>query len=157
MGTNVQKRYEQVIALRTDEYVQQTLDAIAIFDSLERHSPKLVNSIESVIVPSTNNAAEMVIGRFDALYKKNCGFDSIETAHIFLAVFEKVYRFTPFSDDAQPRIWEKSPLEVAGYDISALPITEVCRDSALNLPLDFIQEGAPHRVTLPRASLKQTK
>jgi hypothetical protein len=138
-----QKRYEQVIALRT-EYVQRTPDAIAIFDSLERHWPKLVNSIESTLIPSTNNAAEMVIGRFDTLYKNFCGFDSIESARIFLAVFEKVYRFTPFSDDAQPRIRGKSPLEVAGYDMSALPMTEICRGWALNLPLDFAQEGVPN-------------
>ena len=138
-----QKRYAQLIALRT-EYVQRTPDAVAIFDSLERHWPKLVNSIESTIVPSTNNATEMVIGRFDALYKNFCGFDSIESARIFLAVFEKVYRFTPFSDDAQPRIRGKSPLELAGYDISTLAMTQICRGWVLNLPLDFVQEGVPN-------------
>lgn len=138
-----QKRYEEVVALRT-EYVQRTPDASTIFDSLERHWPKLVNSIESVIIPSTNNATEMVIGRFDVLYKNFCGFDSLESARVFLAVFEKVYRFTPFSDDAQPRIRGKSPLEVAGYDISNLSMTAVCRGWALNLPLDFALEGVPN-------------
>ncbi len=138
-----QKRYEQVVALRT-EYIQQVPDADVIFDSLERHWPKLVNSIESTIIPSTNNATEMVVGRFDTLYKNFCGFDSIESARIFLAVFEKMYRFTPFSDDAQPHIRGRSPLEVAGYDISALPMAEVCRGWALNFPLDFTQEGVPN-------------
>ena len=52
----------------------------------------------------------MVIGRFDQLYQNFRGFDSIESARIFLAVFEKVYRFTPFSDDAQSRIRGKSPV-----------------------------------------------
>ena len=137
-----QKRYERVIALRS-AYVQQTPDAVVIFDSLERHWPKLKNSIESTIIPSTNNATEMVIGRFDQLYQNFCGFDSIESARIFLAVFEKVYRFTPFSDDAQPRIRGKSPLELAGYDISQLAMTQVCRGWALNLPLDFAPEGVP--------------
>jgi hypothetical protein len=33
-----------------------------------------------------------------------CAFESIEAAQILLTVFEKLYRFTPFSDDAQPRI-----------------------------------------------------
>ncbi len=137
------KRYAQVIALRAD-YVQQTPAAVAIFDSLERHWPKLVNSIESTLIPSTNNATEMVIGRFDKLYQNFCGFDSIESARIFLAVFEKVYRFTPFSDDAQPRIRGKSPLELAGYDISQLAMSQVCRGWALNLPLDFVHEGVPN-------------
>jgi len=124
-------------------YVQQTPDAVAIFDSLERHWPKLINSIESTIIPSTNNAAEMVIGRFDQLYQNFRGFDSIESARIFLAVFEKVYRLTPFSDDAQPHIRGKSPLELAGYDISQLAMTQICRGWALNLPLDFAPEGVP--------------
>jgi len=137
-----QKRFERVIALRSD-YIQQTPDAALIFDSLERHWPKLINSIESTIIPSTNNATEMVIGRFDQLYQNFCGFDSIESARIFLAVFEKVYRFTPFSDDAQPRIRGKSPLELAGYDISQLPMTQICRGWALNLPLDFAPKGVP--------------
>ena len=137
-----QKRYEQVVAWRA-HYVQQTPDAAVIFDSLDRHWPKLVNSIESRIIPSTNNATEMVIGRFDQLYQNLalseaegfCGFDSIESARIFLAVFEKVYRFTPFSDDAQPRIRGQSPLELAGYDISQLAMSQLCRGWALNLPL----------------------
>lgn len=137
-----QKRYEQVIALRAD-YLRQTPAAAAIFDSLQRHWPTLSNSIESTIIPSTNNAAEMVIGRFDQLYQNFCGFDSIESARIFLAVFEKIYRFTPFSDDAQPRIRGKAPLELAGYDISQLVMPQICRGWALNLPLDFATEGVP--------------
>lgn len=138
-----QKRYEQVVALRA-HYVQQTPDAAVIFDSLQRHWPKLVNSIESRIIPSTNNATEMVIGRFDQLYQNFCGFDSIESARIFLAVFEKVYRFTPFSDDAQPRIRGQSPLQLAGYDISQLAMSQICQGWVLNLPLDFAQEGVPN-------------
>lgn len=138
-----QKRYEQVIALRP-RYVQQTPDAAVIFDSLQRHWPKLVNSIESRIIPSTNNATEMVVGRFDQLYQNFCGFDSIESTRIFLAVFEKVYRFTPFSDDAQPRIRGQSPLQLAGYDISQLAMSQICRGWALDLPLDFAQEGVPN-------------
>jgi len=138
-----QKRYEQVMALRP-EYVQQMPGADAIFGSLERHWPKLNNSIESAIIPSTNNATEMVIGRFDQLYKNFRGFDSIESARAFLAVFEKVYRFTPFSDDAQPRIRGRSPLEIAGYDTSKLDMAQVCRGWTLNLSLDFTPTGVPN-------------
>jgi len=35
---------------------------------------------------------------------------------------EKLYRFTPFSQDAQPSIRGKSPLQPAGYDIAGLSI-----------------------------------
>jgi len=51
-----------------------------------------------------------------------CGFESLESARLFLGVFEKLYRFTPFSQDAQPRIRGKCPLELAGYDISQTPM-----------------------------------
>jgi hypothetical protein len=33
-----------------------------------------------------------------------CAFESIEAAQDLLTVLEKLYRFTPFSDDARPRI-----------------------------------------------------
>jgi hypothetical protein len=138
-----QKRYQQVLALRP-HYIDQTPQAVVIFDSLQRHWPKLKNSIESTIIPSTNNATEMVIGRFDQLYQNFRGFDSLASARPFLAVFEKVYRFTPFSDDAQPRIRGQSPLQLAGYDISSLPMTQLCRGWALNLPLDFAHQGVPN-------------
>ncbi len=63
-----QKRYESVMAERSS-YVSQNVRAAAIFDSLERHWPKLVNAIESTIIPKTNNAVELVIRRFDQHYK----------------------------------------------------------------------------------------
>jgi hypothetical protein len=83
----------------------------------------LVNAIESRLIPKPNNAVELVIRRFDQHYQNFCGFENIETAQLYLAIFEKLYRFTPFSDDAQPAIGGKCPLELAGYDISQMPMT----------------------------------
>ncbi len=91
-----QERYEKVLALR-QPYVALTPEAVAIFDFLERHWPKLVNGIESELIPRTNNSTEQVIRRFDQHYQNFCGFDTLETAQRYLGVFEKVYRFTPFS------------------------------------------------------------
>jgi transposase-like protein len=76
-----QHRYERVLALR-EEYVVQTPAVAAIFASLERHWPKLVNAIASARIPMTNNATELVIRRFDQHYQTFCGFDTIETAQI---------------------------------------------------------------------------
>ncbi|MFC1976578.1 transposase, partial [Chloroflexota bacterium] len=109
-----QKRYNQVMVLR-EQFVQNNADTATIFDFLQRHWPQLVNAIESKLIPKTNNAVEMVIRRFDQHYQNFCGFESIESAHLYLAVFEKLYRFTPFSDDAQPAIRGKCPLQLAGY------------------------------------------
>jgi transposase-like protein len=120
-----EKRYAAVMALR-EHYVQETPAAAVLFDFLERHWPTLVNGIESDLIPTTNNTVELVIRRFDQHYQNFCGFDTIETAQLFLGVFEKVYRFTPFSQDAQPRIRGKCPLELAGYDISQVPMASLC-------------------------------
>ena len=127
------KRYEAVME-RREYYVLGDPKAAAIFDSLERHWPKLVNAIESTIIPKTNNAVELVIRRFDQHYSNFCGFDSQESARTYLGVFEKAYRFTPFTDDASEQIRGKCPLELAGYDISRLPMTQICRGWALGEP-----------------------
>jgi transposase-like protein len=137
-----QRRYERVLALR-DRYVAQTPPVATVFASLERHWPKLVNAIESERIPLTNNATELVIRRFDQHYQNFCGFNTIETAQIYLAVFEWTYRFTPFTQDAQPRIRGKCPLELAGYDVSKLPMAQICRGQVLGWPPEALAELVP--------------
>lgn len=136
-----QNRYTQVMNLR-QEYVAATPEAAAIFDFLERHWPKLVNGIESDLIPRTNNTVELVIRRFDQHYQNFCGFDTLATAHQYLGVFEKVYRFTPFSQDAQKRIRGKSPLQLAGYDVSRWPMAAIC--SGWSLAWHIRQEHVPN-------------
>jgi len=138
-----QKRYGEVMALR-ERYVQETPAAVVIFEFLERHWSTLVNGIESKLIPRTNNAVELVIRRFDQHYQNFCGFDTIETAHLFLGVFEKIYRFTPFSQDAQPRIRGKCPLELAGYDISQVPMASLCAGFSVIWPLEVAQNLVPN-------------
>jgi len=129
-----QKRYVEVLALR-EEYARGTPSAVVIFDFLERHWPKLVNGIESDLVPTTNNTVELVIRRFDQHYQNFCGFESIQTAQLFLGVFEKMYRLTPFSDDAQPRLRGKCPLQLAGYDIRSVPMASICAGWSPDWPI----------------------
>ena len=134
------ERYTAVVALRQD-YVQARPEAAVIFDFLERHWPRLANSIDASLIPSTNNTVERVIGRFDQHYQNFCGFESIADAQRYLAVFEKLYRFTPFSQDAQPTIRGKCPLQLAGYDISQLPMTTLCAGLSIVWPVQT-QEAA---------------
>ncbi len=138
-----EKRYTQVMELE-QHYIKEEPEVSCIFDTLKKHWPTLVNGIESTIIPRTNNAVERIIGRFDQHYQNFRGFDSIESAKIYLGVFEKVYRFTPFTDDAQPRIRGKCPLELAGYDISNLNMSKICRGWALNWPIDYDKEVVPN-------------
>lgn len=127
-------RYMEVLALR-EGYTQGTSSAAVIFDFLDRHWPKLVNGIESDLVPATNNAVELVIRRFDQHYQNFCGFDSIQSAKLYLGVFEKLYRFTPLSKDAQPSIRGKSPLQLAGYDITQLPMVALSNGQSIIWPV----------------------
>jgi transposase-like protein len=138
-----QRRYQRVLAQRTT-FVAQTPEAKAIFDFLERHWPKLVNAIESRIIPTTNNATEEVIRIFTQHYKTFCGFENLDSAQLYLGVFEKVYRFTPFSNDAQERIRGKCPLELAGYDVRKLPMRQLFRGLTLQWPQPAFQELVPN-------------
>jgi transposase-like protein len=115
-----QRRYEQVLELRAERVAEEP-GVAAVFDLLEGHWPKLVNAVESRRIPRTNNTVERVIGRFEQYYQNFRGFESMQTAEVFLGVFEKVYRLTPFTEDARPEIRGKCPLELAGYDLALLP------------------------------------
>jgi transposase-like protein len=129
------KRFRALMDLRQNS-VSQTPKVAPFFDSLERHFPKLVNALEHPLIPKTNNATELVIRRFDQHYQSMCGLDSLESARTYLRVFEVVYRLTPFADDNPSPIRAKCPLELAGYDLGALPIAEFFRQLKLpTLPL----------------------
>ncbi|MGC9336098.1 MAG: DDE-type integrase/transposase/recombinase, partial [Anaerolineae bacterium] len=137
------KRWQAVLALR-QQYVEENPAAQAIFDFLQRHRLTLLNAVESQLIPTTNNAVERVIGRFEQHYQGFRGFESIETAQVYLGVFEKLYRFTPFSNDAQQEIRGKSPLELAGYDLGQIPMAVLCRGLSPQWPTEVImQEEVP--------------
>jgi len=138
-----QERYDQVLAQR-QAFAAETPAAEVIFVFLETHWPRLVNAIESQHIPTTNNATEEVIRIFTQHYKTFCGFDNVESARLYLAVFEKVYRFTPFSDDAQERIRGKCPLELAGYEVHKLPMARLFRGLALQWPAAAFKELVPN-------------
>ncbi|UCC89184.1 MAG: transposase [Anaerolineales bacterium] len=138
-----QKRYQALLDQR-DKYIQREPALQWVFDFLERHWPCLINAVESDLIPKTNNAVEMVIRRFDQHYQNFCGFESIETAKVYLGVFEKIYRFTPFSRDARPEIRGKSPLQLAGYDLSRVPMACLCRGYSLEWPLEIETADVPN-------------
>ena len=104
-----------------------------VYGFLEQHWPTW--STASARIPATNNTTEMVIRRFDQHYQNFCGFESIATAQVYLGVFEKVYRFTPFSQDAQARVRGKSPLQLAGYDLSQMPMATLCAGLSIVWPI----------------------
>jgi transposase-like protein len=138
-----QKRYQALLKQQA-AYVARAPALQWVFAFLEQHWPTLVNAVESDLIPATNNAVEMVIRRFDQHYQNFCGFESLHSAQLYLGVFEKVYRFTPFSDDAQPRIRGQSPLQLAGYDVAQLPMTWLCRGFSLDWPVAAESTDVPN-------------
>ena len=93
--------------------------------------------------PTTPSKWSREADRFDQHYQNFCGFENIESAHLYLAVFEKLYRFTPFSDDAQPAIRGKCPLLLAGYDLSPMPMTALCHGLSLDWPVEVSLNDVP--------------
>ncbi len=67
------------------------------------------------------------------MVSKSC--QSIADAQRYLAVLGKLYRCTPFSQDAQPRIRGKSPLQLAGYDVASLPMATLCAGLSIIWPM----------------------
>ena len=85
-----------------------------------------------IIVRDVELKNHKVIRRFDQHYQSMCGLDTLESARVYLRVFEFVYRLTPFADDNPSEIRGKCPLELAGYELDALPIAKFFRQ--LKLP-----------------------
>jgi hypothetical protein len=139
-----EKRYKAVMSCRS-LFVTSTPEAVALFDFLDRHWLTLANGIGDNRISATNNTVELVIRRFDQHYQNFCGFESIDTARLFLGVFEKLYRFTPFSQDAQPRIRGKSPLQLAGYDVSQIPMASLCTGLSVQWPMETPHTHVPNQ------------
>jgi len=64
---------------------------------------------------------------------------------VYLGVFEKVYRFAPFSRDAQPGVRGNSPLQLASYDLSKMPMNWLCRGYSLERLATREAEHVPNR------------
>jgi transposase-like protein len=130
----VDKRYAELMAQR--ELLIQTEPRLEpIFDSLTRHYPTLVNAYDHPLIPLTNNTTERLIRRFDQHYQNFAGFDSLETARCYLHLFELTYRFTPFGPEVQPHLRGKCPLELAGYDLTLVPLARYLRGGSLGFAL----------------------
>ena len=143
----VDKRYAELIAQRA-ERIRAEPRLEPILDSLMRHYPFLVNAYAHPLIPLTNNAAERLIRRFDQHYQNFAGFDSLETARCYLHLFELTYRFTPFGPEVQPHLRGKCPLELAGYDLTPVPLARYLRDGPCGLAL--LTPNAPQAEVVPK-------
>ena len=138
----VAQRYAEVMAQR-DRLVRAEPRLEPILDSLARHYPLLVNAYDHPFIPLTNNATERLIRRFDQHYQNFAGFDSLQTARFYLHLFELTYRFTPFGPEVQPHLRGKCPLELAGYDLSQVPLARYLREHGTCPLIPAVTEVVP--------------
>ena len=123
----VAKRYARWLA-QVKPWLKEDPRLQPIVDSVTRHYPRLVNAYDRPSIPLTNNATERLIRRFDQHYQNFAGFNSLETARIYLHLFELTYRLTPFGREVQPHLRGRCPLELAGYDLSHVPLARYLRE-----------------------------
>jgi len=123
--------FEQLMKLKHD-YLKREPRLLPLFTCLESYLPHLLRVIENPKVSVlTNNAAEQAIRHFNQRYKVISGFKTLETAQRHARLFQIVYRFTPFSHDAQERKRGRTPLELAGYDVRHMPIYQYLTEPLL--------------------------
>lgn len=115
------RRYRK-LQERRSRFVETCPQLASVFESLTKHFPKVANAYSShqISIPRTNNAVETVIRTFTRRYKTMAGFQSLETARAYLQLWTYYYRFRPFSPDANQRIRNRSPLQIAGYEVQGL-------------------------------------
>lgn len=103
------KRYFEAFTLESSHP-----EAEKIFSYLKNHFRHMMYPLEYANVPQTNNITEGVIKRFCRQIKNSCGFESVESARLFLRAYQVVYRMTPYRKDNKNKdIRGKLPVEVS--------------------------------------------
>jgi hypothetical protein len=72
--------------------------------------------------PTTSNAAERFLGAFDRFYRSKEPFQSVTSAHKHVALFMLGYVFETFSAEAAAQRQGRCPLQLAGYEVGAIPL-----------------------------------
>lgn len=140
------KRLEELTTLRS-ELESQHPEAVPILDLVELRFPKVVNSLGTHLIPSTNNITERVIRAFNQHYKTMAGLESIESARVQLKLFRFFYRMTPQRERIAVEERGTCPLERAGWELHGIPIADYVRA----LTEAFVEEPSPERPTASRA------
>jgi hypothetical protein len=141
-----EKLYEAVMAQR-ERYVQETLRLRCSLTFWSGTGPSWSTASRASGSPGPTTRWSWSSGASTSTTRTSAASTHLETAQLFLGVFEKVYRFTPFSQDAQPRLRGKCPLELAGYDISQLPMASLCAGLSVRLAAGGDPGPCPKLVT----------
>jgi hypothetical protein len=84
--------------------------------------PQLLPAVGSTWRPTTSNAAERFLGAFERFYRTKGPFQSVASAQKHVALFMLGYVFETFSAEAAAERQGRCPLQVAGYEVGAIPL-----------------------------------
>jgi transposase-like protein len=113
-------------ARRALEYLERHQDKIKEAKLVKRmyilrvRFPYLIQRFKDQNLTPDNNIVENVIKQLNQKFKKVAGFESYETAYHSISLLVMRYRFHKFTCSRKPGHNGKSPLELAGVDISKI-------------------------------------
>ncbi|RPJ36660.1 MAG: DDE domain-containing protein [Planctomycetaceae bacterium] len=87
--------------------------------------PQLLPAVGSTWRPTTSNAAERFLGAFERFYRAKGPFQNLASAQKHVALFMLGYVFETFSAEASAARQGRCPLQVAGYEVGAIPLFHV--------------------------------
>lgn len=96
--------------------------AHAVVARLVAKLPQLLPAVGSTWRPTTANAAERFLGAFERFYRAKGPFQSVASAQKHVALFLLGYVFETFSAEAAAERQGRCPLQVAGYEVGAIPL-----------------------------------
>jgi len=99
--------------------------AQAVVTRLLAKLPQLLPAVGSTWRPTTSNAAERFLGAFDRFYRAKGPFQNPASAQKHVDLFMFGYVFETFSAEAAAERQGRCPLQVAGYDVEAIPLFHV--------------------------------
>jgi len=99
--------------------------AQAVVTRLLAKLPQLLPAVGSTWRPTTSNAAERFLGAFDRFYRAKGPFQNPASAQKHVDLFMLGFVFETFSAEAAAERQGRCPLQVAGYDVEAIPLFHV--------------------------------
>lgn len=103
----------------------QASPAQAVVTRLLAKLPQLLPAVGSTWRPTTSNAAERFLGAFERFYRAKGPFQNLASAQKHVALFMLGYVFETFSAEATAERQGRCPLQVAGYEVGAIPLFHV--------------------------------
>ena len=94
----------------------------AVVTRLLAKVPQLLPAVGSTWRPTTSNAAERFLGAFDRFYRAKGPFQNLASAQKHVALFMLGYVFETFSAEAAAERQGRCPLQLAGYEVGAIPL-----------------------------------